>query len=88
MNIISKLKPEICISSASSERFATLSILFDHFPHISPKNLSDQQTLDDEWRNFPIIVAQMQLPKIDKADEFWHEVIISFFIENISLKKS
>lgn len=25
-------KPEICISLASSERFATLSMLFDHFP--------------------------------------------------------
>lgn len=83
MNTISKLKPDICMSSASSERFATLSMLFDHFPRISPKNLSDRQTLDDEWRNFPMIMAQIKLPQTDKTDEFWHEVITSFIIELI-----
>lgn len=76
MDAISKLKPESCISTASIERPTTLSNLFNIFPRISPKELSDQQMLDDEWRRFPIVTFQReQLPATDKADEFWHEVM-------------
>ncbi|CAH2098327.1 unnamed protein product [Euphydryas editha] len=40
-----------------------------------PKKLSEQQMLDDEWRNFPIVISQRKcIPSTEKADEFWHEI--------------
>ncbi|CAH2096118.1 unnamed protein product [Euphydryas editha] len=64
------------MSTSNDARLPTLSTLFNILPRVSPKTLDEQQILDDEWRNFPMIATQTKdiQDATEKVDVFWHKI--------------
>lgn len=75
LNAISTLDNEYCMS-VTETRQVSLHSMFKLLPRIAPKTLEAQQTLDDEWRNFPIYIQQNKcvLDVNDPPDVYWHQV--------------